>query len=166
MQPAVMAAVLAGTISLLLIATKTNAGTYSYTIVMTTTDSVVTIVDKHVEFLPAEILEQPQSVVAFPGESTTFRCRGTGNIFWRVNNTLFDFTNSDFFTEHGIRSEMSYDGNPQLTVGSLTVQTSFPTNNNTVFRCTVMDTEREVMNTSQSASLFIVGEYNTLNMQA
>ena len=127
---------------------------------MTTTDSVV---DKCVEFLLAEILEQPRLVVAFPGENTTFRCSGTGNIFWRVNDTLFDFTNADFFTEHGICSEVSYDGNPQLAVGSLTVQTSFPTYNNTLFRCTVMDTEREVINNSQSASLFIVGECSTLN---
>lgn len=105
-----------------------------------------------------ELLEEPQSVMAFQDSTTTFSCRGTGNIFWFVNGKRYDFRTTEEFIEGGVQLEAADRSEGEVVTQRITVQTSMAASNNYfMFSCAVVGTDNEI-DRSQDANLTIIGE--------
>lgn len=105
-----------------------------------------------------ELLEEPQSVVAFQDSTTTFSCRGTGNIFWFVNGKRYDFRTTEEFIEGGVQLEAANRSEGEVVTQRITVQTSMAASNNYfMFSCAVVGSDNEI-DRSQDANLTIIGE--------
>ena len=97
--------------------------------------------------------------MVFQGTDSTFRCRGTGNIFWSIDGQLYNFRSEGVFAERGFSlDQLVFSEDQSVSSSTITVQNSVAINNNTVIKCIVVGPNNEV-NISQNASLTVLGEY-------